>query len=205
MKTIDDVVGALTSLAKLYDRQLEARTIVFYSDVILGKLTPDEACQAVSKWAERETKFPPPVGLIEIIKPKIQTIDAATELSMRLSNLIARRGYTWDSTCRYDGYANVNDAVVGEAGHDAAEVVRRCGGWVAFCKEWGGESGNTAARAQLRGVCQAIASGAGAQSDRARLTAPNRNNMYLEEFDHVDLDDAPAEYDHNNPPETDGV
>lgn len=161
MATEIDVATRIGQLAKLYGQEKSADTVVFFVDVLLRRLSPDEACEAISRWAEKETRFPAPAALIQLIKPSPDANDEATEMSMRLSTLIARRGYTWESTYRYDGYASIDEAITAEAGPLALDVVRRCGGWAAFCREWGKEEGNTAARAQLRGVCHAIGGGAG--------------------------------------------
>lgn len=155
--TADDVVAGVGKLAKLYRNDIGSDTLVFYAEILLGKLTPDEACEAIHRWAARETRWPSPAHLIELVKPKQEPRDEAADLSQALLTLIARKGYVWESTCRYDGYSSAEEGVECELGEVAADVVRRCGGWASFCKEWGGEVGSGTTRAQLRGLCESAA------------------------------------------------
>ena len=149
-------------MARLYDRQqLDAETIAFYAQVLLRRLTAEQACDAIAKWAETETRWPSPGSIIALVYPKAEARDEAADLALRLSVLIARKGYTWESTYRYDGYDSIDEAILIELGDDALALVHRHGGWAAFCREWGGEDGDTSARAQLRGLCEATLKHAG--------------------------------------------
>lgn len=157
MKTPSDVIDRLSKLAQLNSKQLDPDTIVFFSDILHGQLTSDEACKAIAQWAATQTRWPAPADLIQLIKPKATQRDEASALAQGLIALIGRRGYTWEHTYKYDGYSSVDEAVQAELGDTAIAVVRRCGGWAAFCRQYGGEEGDGTLRAQLRDLCSAIA------------------------------------------------
>jgi hypothetical protein len=89
-----------------------------------------------------------------MVYPQSEVRDDAAELTTRMRAAIARRGYTWESTYRYDGYDSISEAIRAELGEPALFVVERAGGWRRFCEEWGGDVGDTSARAQLRGLCE---------------------------------------------------
>ncbi len=154
MATANDVFDDVGKLAALFGRDIPGPALKFFVEVLLEHLTPDEARAAINRWAARETRWPAPAHLIELMKPKLEARDEASELSQDLLSLIASKGYTWESTCRYDGYESAEQGVELELGPHAAAIVRRCGGWARFCKEWGGEEGSTSLRAQLRGMCE---------------------------------------------------
>lgn len=154
MKTTNDVTAAITGMARVYDKAIEGETIAFYAKILLGRLTADESCSAIAKWCATQQRWPAPAHIIEVIYPQSEVRDYATELATRLRTAIARRGYTWESTYRYDGWASLNEAIQNELGDEALSVVERSGGWQAFCREWGGDVGDTSARAQLRGLCE---------------------------------------------------
>jgi hypothetical protein len=161
MRTAIDVTAAVSSMARVFDKAIEGETIAFFAKVLLGRLTADEACEAIAVWCARHPRWPAPAQLIELVYPQTEARDGAAELAMRLRATIARRGYTWEQTCRYDGHASIEAAIEAEVGLDALAVVRRCGGWAAFCREWGGDEGDTSSRAQLRGLCEAVSKNAG--------------------------------------------
>lgn len=161
MATTTDVTRAIARLARLYAKELDADTITFIAEVLLGSLTADQACRAIAQWAAKETRWPAPAQLIELTHPKADARDEAAELANRLRTAIARHGYVWESTYRYDGHASIDAAIEAELGPQALAVVQRSGGWARFCKEWGGDTGDTSARAQLREMCGAVAKGAG--------------------------------------------
>ena len=154
MKTTNDVTAAITGMARVYDKAIEGETIAFFAKIILSKLTADQACESIAKWCATQQRWPAPAHIIEVVFPQSEVRDEAAELSTRLRTAIARRGYTWESTYRYDGYESVTEAIVAELGDAALEVVERSGGWRRFCEEWGGDVGDTSARAQLRGLCE---------------------------------------------------
>lgn len=155
MATTADVARSVGKLARLYRNELDADTIEFYAEVLLRRMTPEQACDAIAKWAEAEPRWPSPGQIISLVHPKAEAKDEAAELAQRLRVAISRHGYTWESTHRYDGHASIDDAIRSELGDAALSLVQRCGGWSAFCREWGGEDGDTSARAQLRGLCEA--------------------------------------------------
>jgi hypothetical protein len=155
MKTATDVTAAVKSMARVFDRTLEGETIAFFARVLLNRLSADEACEAIAKWCATQARWPAPANIIGMVHPQVEARDEAAELVQRLRATIARRGYTWESTYRYDGYDSIDEAIMAELGDEGLAIVQRCGGWAAFCREWGGENGDTSARAQLRGLCEA--------------------------------------------------
>lgn len=172
MKTENDVAAAVRGMAKIYDKGIEAETIAFYTEVLLGVLTPDEACSAIARWAASEPRWPAPAQIIHLLKPKQEARDIAGELAQDLLRLIAQKGYTWEATFRYDGYTNIEEAILCEVGEEAVAVVRRSGGWSNFCREWGGEQGDGTARAQLRGLCESAVKTTTAGGEQVRLPGP---------------------------------
>lgn len=172
MKTEDDVATAIRGMAKIYDKGIEAETIAFYAEVLLGVLTAGEACSAIGRWAASEPRWPAPAQIVQLLKPKQAPRDIAGDLAQDLLRLIGQKGYTWESTFRYDGYPDIESAIISEAGEEALSVVRRSGGWSNFCREWGGEQGSGTARAQLRGLCEsAVKHADGGLVGAGRITA----------------------------------
>lgn len=161
MATEADVARQVGKLAKLYGREMTPDVIAFFVEILIGALSADEACEAIALWAKRETRWPAPAQIIALVRPIAEARDEAAELAQRLRAAISRRGYTWESTYRYDGYDSIDEAILIELGDDALALVHRHGGWAAFCREWGGEDGDTSARAQLRGLCEATLKHAG--------------------------------------------
>lgn len=157
MRQPSDVNLAIKGMAKVFSHDIDGETIAFYAKVLLTKLSPDEACAAVARWCAHEARWPAPAQIINAVRPKPNERDEASALAMKLTALIGRRGYTWTSTYRYDGHVSFEAALAAEVGSEAAvELVRRSGGWERFCREFGGDVGNTAARAQLRDLCAAV-------------------------------------------------
>lgn len=157
MKTALDVNQAVRGMAQLYQHDGDGEMIAFYTQILLLKLSAVEACRAIAQWGATEARWPAPAQIIQLLKPMLKPMlkakDAAGDLSQTLLTLISRRGYTWESTYRYE-YPTLEEAIEREAGLEALAVVARCGGWANFCREWGGEQGDGTARAQLRGLCE---------------------------------------------------
>lgn len=177
MKTAGDVNQAVRGMAQLYRNEGDGEMIAFYTQILLSQLTPEQACSSIATWCASESRWPAPAMIIQLLKPKKETRDVAGDLMTDLMRLIGQKGYTWESTYRYDGYASLEEAIASECGEHALAVVARVGGWSRFCREWGGEEGDGTARAQLRGLCESQLKFPASADARPALPAPGTKQV----------------------------
>jgi hypothetical protein len=124
-------VGELwLTLASMYGRDIPRPALKLMLDAIADLPAP-AILKALEDWARssKSKTHPLPAEIRDVVTPVIDDRSIATDLSKRISGAISRRGWTWPSTCQYDGHANFEEAVKAELGELAWEVIRRCGGW----------------------------------------------------------------------------
>jgi hypothetical protein len=145
------IAASLNRLAKLTNRELDAEALVFFADVLLQRLTPEEAQRAIHDWAMLSAKFPTPAELIRHVKgDAITARDEATETAAALLATIRRRGYTWQTLYRYE-FASLEEAITAECGRIGWLVTQRMGGWKPLCEQFGDDEH---ASARLRDIAE---------------------------------------------------
>lgn len=172
----------LRAMARVANRDLGADGLELYKLLVLDEHGDEAASAALLAWVRtnQRSTFPTPGELLAILQPQAAPKSLATEIANRLIGTIARRGYTWVSTCRYDGHADVRGAISEEFGEHVADFIDRCGGWAEFCRQYGGDEQASTLRAQLRDALESAVLketskallGQSSSTERKQIAAP---------------------------------
>lgn len=148
----------LRGLARAANREMLPETYELYDLLVLEPFGDDAASTALLAWVRQNQRalFPTPGELLAILQPEASPKSQASELAAKVLAMIARRGYTWVDTFRYDGHATFRDALEKELGGPAAAFVERLGGWGEVCRQFGGTESPAALRAQLRDSLESV-------------------------------------------------
>lgn len=142
----------LRGLARVANRDMTPEAYELYDLLVLEPYGDAAASAALLGWVRQNQRgtFPTPGELLAVLAPQASPKALASELATKLLGVIARRGWTWAQTFRYDGHATFHDALVNELGEPVAAFVERTGGWGEVCRQFGGTDSPAALRAQLR-------------------------------------------------------
>ncbi len=148
-------MGQLMALARMANRDMAPEAFELFEALVLEPYGEDAARRALSEFVRGAARgFPMPGELIALIEgPQITPKQIASEAAGAILGAIARRGYTWTDTFRYDGFTTFEEAVRAELGEMAIGVLNICGGWQRFCQQFD-EGVNSNVRAQLRDLLE---------------------------------------------------
>lgn len=152
----------LLALAEYFDKSLTESQLAMYSqDLSDLNAFEIERASVIYRKNPKNTRFPLPSALIAALHPEQDESTVAIDLATRLCALIEEKGYVWEFSNgngvapAYAPYPTFAEAVIGELGTVALEVVQRFGGWRRIHDAYY-DSDRTAFMAQLRDRVAAI-------------------------------------------------
>lgn len=148
----------LRGLARAANREMLPESYELYDLLVLEPHGDEAASVALLQWVRQNQRssFPTPGELLAILQPQATPKVEASELASKVVAAIARRGYTWIDTYRYDGHASWREACEKELGGVVLAFCDSVGGWHEVCRQFGGNEPTSSLRAQLRDTLENV-------------------------------------------------
>jgi len=142
-----DLLGQMITATALYYRQDIPKSVIsmYIDDLIDAGISFEDASSAYKTYRRnpKNSRFPIPANIIEIIRPQISPDAEATAASARIYQAISKFGYCNPMEAK---------VFIGSLGWS---VVQRMGGWVRICESVGVDYDKSAFLAHAKAIAKA--------------------------------------------------